>query len=834
MKKAISSIIFLLFLFALNWPTDAAAQVFWSEDFSEGIPDDWLVSDDSGQGVNWVYCASPSECLPVGSVNCSGKTIEYFYAPTSSNGFALLPSPSLSAPHLSRMVSGAIDCSGYNRVFLQFQTNIATCNEAAVDAAKLKVRVNGETHIFTPFPALTADAPQRAPLRFLVNERSFPVTIDLSEVAAGQDSVELIWEWEANNELAWLVDDILLSATHPAAPENAVYFESFPFGPNGWTSEPLAETEADSNWQWVAGGNLSNAFSVKQNDAFGPYLFMHSATAADGAMVFNADFYSTEGVAPPSAVTFYLCDLVSPPIDLSEVQQPVALRLTHLASLGNTAPAAPSTANGARFLLTYSYSTDGGENWSDPLPVNPYLTPVTSTNFERIPPHFRREYFALPSLEGEEDVRVKFTWAGDLFFWAIDDVAIVERPSVDLRTNRNFHARTPNTVTPISQLTDVPLLADVENIGAQPVENIQQTFTATTDGQTVYTDEQTINALEVDSLFENQLFPNLLPAEALQATGQYRAAYGLSGQGATQRPEDDQQHWPFAVSDTLFAKENGFTRDIAPISAFNYTYGNCFYVPNGEGWYARTLSFAVGNADQLSDADRLVNTLLYEWAGDLNGNGKADGAELEEKAINFYKFKGDEGVKQITLPVSNDGVGVALKDSTYYLAMVNYGAIQQPPLFMLVSDTIDYQATYFAHEQAGLPRPYGGMLQVGSEGGLSFETIGFGLNIVPTVRLSIGESPVLSRQERLLPAHSLQLSPNPATDEVTVTIDLPDKTVPATLRLLGQDGATLRQWTLPRLEHTHQFSVAGLPAGLYYVQLRTGNRGRTVKLVVGD
>jgi len=732
------------------------------------------------------------------------------------------------------MVSGAIDCSGYNRVFLQFQTNIATCNEAAVDAAKLKVRVNGETHIFTPFPALTADAPQRAPLRFLVNERSFPVTIDLSEVAAGQDSVELIWEWEANNELAWLVDDILLSATHPAAPENAVYFESFPFGPNGWTSEPLAETEADSNWQWVAGGNLSNAFSVKQNDAFGPYLFMHSATAADGAMVFNADFYSTEGVAPPSAVTFYLCDLVSPPIDLSEVQQPVALRLTHLASLGNTAPAAPSTANGARFLLTYSYSTDGGENWSDPSPVNPYLTPVTSTNFERIPPHFRREYFALPSLEGEEDVRVKFTWAGDLFFWAIDDVAIVERPSVDLRTNRNFHARTPNTVTPISQLTDVPLLADVENIGAQPVENIQQTFTATTDGQTVYTDEQTINALEVDSLFENQLFPNLLPAEALQATGQYRAAYGLSGQGATQRPEDDQQHWPFAVSDTLFAKENGFTRDIAPISAFNYTYGNCFYVPNGEGWYARTLSFAVGNADQLSDADRLVNTLLYEWAGDLNGNGKADGAELEEKAINFYKFKGDEGVKQITLPVSNDGVGVALKDSTYYLAMVNYGAIQQPPLFMLVSDTIDYQATYFAHEQAGLPRPYGGMLQVGSEGELSFETIGFGLNIVPTVRLSIGESPVLSRQERLLPAHSLQLSPNPATDEVTVTIDLPDKAVPATLRLLGQDGATLRQWTLPRLEHTHQFSVAGLPAGLYYVQLRTGNRGRTVKLVVGD
>ncbi|HKK78377.1 MAG TPA: T9SS type A sorting domain-containing protein, partial [Phaeodactylibacter sp.] len=503
-------------------------------------------------------------------------------------------------------------------------------------------------------------------------------------------------------------------------------------------------------------------------------------------------------------------------------------------SLGNTAPAAPSTATGARFLLSYAYSTDGGDSWSDPLPVNPYLTPVTSVNFERLPPHFRREYFALPGVEGQEEVRVKFTWAGDLFFWAIDDVAIVERPSIDLRTNRNFHARTPNTVTPISQLTDVPLLADVENIGAQPVEDIQQTFTATTDGQTVYTDEQTINALEVDSLFENQLFPNLLPAEALQATGQYRAAYGLAGQGATQRPEDDQRHWSFAVSDTLFAKEFGFTRDVTPISAFNYTYGNCFYVPNGEGWYARTMSFAVGNADQLSDADRFVNTFLYEWAGDLNGNGKADGEELEEKAFNFYKFEGDEGVQQITVPVSSDGVGIALKDSTYYLAMVSYGAIQQPPLFMLVSDTIDYQATYFAHEQAGLPRRYGGMLQVGGEGELSFETVGFGLNIVPTVRLSIGESPVLSSQERLLPASSLQVSPNPARAEVQTAIDLPADSKPAQLRLFRPNGQLLRSWPLGELQRTQAFSVATLPAGLYVLELRTAAGRRSVKLVVED
>lgn len=832
MKKATTLFIPLTLLLCLQIPI--SAQVFWAEDFAGGLPADWSASDASGQGVTWAYCESPADCLPLETLDgCNGNTIEDFFSPTADNGFVYVQSPPGSSTHLSRLETASIDCSSLEAVFLQFQTSIGSCNEATAQAARLKVAAGDQVYDFVPFPALDKNSPQRAPQRFLVGEESFTVTLDLSDIAAGQDEVRLIWEWEAANELAWLIDDIILSATQPAAPAGALYFESFAFGANGWTSEPLAETEADSNWRWVPGGNLGNAYSVKQNNAFGPSLFMHSATAADGAMVFNADFYSTEGVAAPSGSTFYLCDLVSPPIDLSSAQQPVALRLTHLASLGNTAPAAPSTATGARFLLSYAYSTDGGDSWSDPLPVNPYLTPVTSVNFERLPPHFRREYFALPGVEGQADVRVKFTWAGDLFFWAIDDVAIVERPSIDLRTNRNFHARTPNTVTPISQLADVPLLADVENIGAQPVEEVQQNFTAKTEGQTVYTDEQPIGALEVDSLFENQLFPNLLPAESLQATGQYRAAYGLAGQGATQRPDDDQQHWSFAVSDTLFAKENGFTRDVAPISAFNYAYGNCFYVPNGEGWYARTLSFAVGNAEQLSDADRFVNTFLYEWEGDLNGNGSADGDELTEVAFNFYKFEGNEGVQQITVPVSSDGVGIALKDSTYYLAMVNYGAIQQPPLFMLVSDTIDYQATYFAHEQAGLPKRYGGMLQVGGEGELSFETVGFGLNIVPTVRLSIGESAILSNRNRLLPAHSVQLSPNPATDEVTATIDLPGNAAPATLRLLGQDGATLREWAVPRLEHSHQFSVAGLPAGLYYVQLRAGKRGRTVKLVVG-
>jgi hypothetical protein len=825
-----------LFL-SLLLPCFMDAQAFWSEDFSNGLPDSWSTEDASGQSVDWVHCANSADCLPVEPATfCNRAAISNFYAPSAENGFMMLRSINVSEPHISRLTSAEIDCSAQDQVFVQFQTSIGSCNDPAATAARLIVVADGQSTIYYPFPALTDNSPQRAPLRYLAGQRSYTATFDISEAAAGQADVQLIWEWEARNESAWLVDDVILSNTNPAAPDRTVYFEPFSFGSNGWTSVPLEDSELDSNWHWVPGGDVSSALSVIQNGTFPPQSFIHSATASDGAMAFNADFYTTQGddFAPPIN---YLCELVSPVIDLSETQQPLALQLTHLASLSNIAPGAPSTEEGFRFILSYAYSTDGGQSWSEPYPVSPYLTSVTGANFRRLPPHLRTEYLPLYNAEGSDNFRLKFTWAGDYFYWVIDDVAIVERPVVDLRTNRNFYARTPNAITPISQLTDVPLLADVENIGATEVANAQQTFAVKDNngGATLYESEQAITDLEVDSLFENQLFPQLLPAATFQNTGDYTATYGLAGLGNVERPEDNQQSWPIQLSDTLFAKENGFTRDVAPIGGTDYRYGNCFYVPNGEGYFARTISFRAYDTDRIVEANpnAFVALFLYEWDGDTNQNGLADAEELEEVAFNFHQFTGNEGLQPIVNPVNMDNVGVPLKDDTYYLAIVQYSELNGPPMFMLVSDTIDYQATYLAHEEAGLRPRYGAMLQVGTGQTFSFDPIGFGLNIVPTVRLSIGTSPILNDRQQLLPEQSLSVSPNPAVDEVQVHIDLPADYQPRQLRLYSLQGQMLKNWALSDLDTVHSFSVADLPAGIYVVQLSTGSGSRSVKLVVG-
>jgi len=835
MKKTVFTCLCRIIAGILLFPSWLSAQTFWSEDFSNGIPSDWAKADASGQEVLWASCSSPADCLPIGP-------LQDFFAPSAGNGFALLHSSeagTLPTPHRSRLETAAIDCSGKSQVFLQFQTSIATVNEAGAQTAQLHIIADGETTAFQAFPSLTENEPQRAPLRELSPQRSYAVTLDITEAAAGFADVRIAWEWHANAEQAWLVDDVLLSTAPPAAPENALFYESFSFGPNGWTSRSTLGSDVDSNWVWAPGGNVSNAYSLGLSQAIGSYAFLHSETAADGGMVFNADFYSTGGTAPPppGPPTFYVCELISPEIDLSATPARVALQLSYLAWLGNTAPAAPETESGARFSLSCAYSTDGGENWSDPIPVNPFLTPITSANLDLFPPFSGSAYLPLPGIQDSESFRIKFTWAADFYFWAIDDVAIVERPVADLRTNRNFFARAPNAITPSSQLTDIPLMADVENIGAEPVEEAWQQFSAQRlpEGATVYEDSLLIESLAPDALFENQVFADYLPAAAVNTKGEYSGRYGLSSVPSDAKRSDNQLEWRFEVSDTLLAKERGFTRDITPFGFKNYAFGNCYYLPAGEGYYARTLSFAVSNADDL--AQRTLSILLYEWEGDVNNNQVADQEELQEIAFNGYTFTGEEGLKPITVPVSFENEGVPLRDGRYYLAVVSYinGDIAAaPPMFMMVNDQVDYLATNVAHQLAGLPLQYGAVLNVDPLNSIRFETVGFGYNIVPQVRLSIGTSPILQEQTTNLPRRYLSLAPNPADESVMLRWALPANTAAQTIRLLNLQGKVMRQRTASAQFHRGEqlLETAQLPEGCYIVRLQTNVGWVNRKLLV--
>jgi hypothetical protein len=225
--------------------------------------------------------------------------------------------------------------------------------------------------------------------------------------------------------------------------------------------------------------------------------------------------------------------------------------------------------------------------------------------------------------------------------------------------------------------------------------------------------------------------------------------------------------------------------------------------------------------------------VLHEWAGDLNENNTADPEELEEIAVNFYPFEGTEGLNMITLPVSFEGLGVPLKDSTYYIMSVRYNDPTPPLLFMLASDTIDYTATIAAHKSSsGLVPQYASALDVGNDG--AFDLLGFGYDIVPVVRLHIGESPILtSGMELAETTPGFEISPNPANDFFRIELkgDFIAKDSPV-LVLDGSGKTVLDAEIKDSMNKSFTFAIQNLPAGWYTVRLETIEGVLTKPLVV--
>jgi len=824
----------LSFAFVLWICPQASAQVFLEEEFAGGaLPAGWASQDPSGNGVNWQGCPGPGGC----GLQGLPPVLANFRSSSAANGFAVLNSDAAgnlpNAGHISRLTSPPINCSEREQVFLQFQTAIGTFNRNAADNAILRVISDTGNKVHHPFSMLEKDlAIQLAPVEELSRGKAYYVTLDISEIAAGRPEVYLQWEWRGNYEFAWLIDDVLLSTENPARPENAVYFESFGNGGNGWASNPVFSV--DSLWKWAPGGDAGMGFAltIPGRDAF-----IHSLSASDGAMVFDADSYNTQGMPPGQGFEneFFVCELISPVIDLSEVGQPLALQFTQLGWLGNLANGAPQTQEGARFITSFAYSTNGGANWSDPVNVNPYQTPATSINIRDLAPFNNNAYFALPEVEGSSAFRIKFTWAADFFFWALDDIALVERAGRDMKANRNFFAVMPNAITPKSQLREETLLCDVVNVGQETCEEVrlEAVIRKKDTGNRVYADTLLYGDIPVDSLVENIFFNRKLEPEALMETGEYEAFYAVGHNQPDGRPQDDTVRWRFLVSDNTFAKEFGPTRDIAPSENRSYTYGNVFYVPKGEGFYACRMSFGVANAAQLANLGEVVTIFLYEWDGDINSDGMANPQEYRTRAFNSHTFTSTDGTGLITIPISVQDEGVPLLDDTYYLLVVQYApAVPLLNCFMQASDTIDYQASWFVNDSLGRQQ-YASVLDVGNTG--TFSTIGFGYNIVPVVRMHIGVDAgcTISMANEPPKPETLFIAPNPANEWAGLNLDRQKAYSNAWVTISGLSGKIVKKEYLGDvIGRPPQLDVSQLPPGMYMVRFQSGEFAAAGMLVI--
>ena len=574
--------------------------------------------------------------------------------------------------------------------------------------------------------------------------------------------------------------------------------------PAGWMSvKRLGNNHPAANWRRTTTGPQGD-FATES---------LNSTTEAGGWMIFDSD----DSCNHPQGQDVWL---ISPPIDAADKEVVWLIFETYYRSfndrpairIGSDVGNLDSWANLEVFPGIFATQFGGAIEGDQGL--NPQVIYMDLTEFMAGQPNARIAFQFLST----DDTNNGGNVTGCAYNWQIDDVHLTDydpRPDSDIRVNA-FFGVAPNAITPFSQIEPIGFLADIRNSGktVQPATTLMVTI-ENSGGEVVFQDSLLFGPIAPDSTVQNIFFQSEYTPPPVSE--RYTATYFARTTIADEVPANNSRSFVFEISDTLFAKQLGANEVITASGSNDFTFGNVFYVPNGSNLYARYLSFGIANASQL--AGKTVNTYLYRWNGDENNDFLANPNEYGGGPVgaNVYTFTGSEGNNLITVPVDFEGGGVALEGNAHYIAAVQYQTNTQQELFMLVSTEYDYHATYFYTDSMMQPR-YAAVIDVGNTGSLDWT--GFGLDLVPVVRLSVG--PLTATADRILPEGAAKIFPNPVADQATLLLDLAQKSDQVLLQLYDSKGASLWQRQLRKVQQESiPIRFGGLDPGVYWLRIRT-------------
>lgn len=594
-------------------------------------------------------------------------------------------------------------------------------------------------------------------------------------------------------------------------------FYSEDFGgsfPTDWTrTEVVGNGQPSANWIYTTTG------------AAGPFATadIASTTAANGWMIFDSDLNCND----PEGQDAWL---ISPPINTLGKEDVWLKFQTFFRSFNDR----PQVRVGSDMGNLESWATIevfpgiSVNEFGGSVDGNPSLNPqIIQLNLSEWAANQSAVRFAFQFLSSA-DTQNGGNLTGCGYNWQIDDVELTDidpRPANDMRVN-GFFAVAPNAATPANQLEPFGFIADIANIGSQTQNNVKLVMSITNSGGTeVFRDSLIYGSVASDSTAENVFFEELfLPGTTPDV---YTATYSLSLNGVTDTdPSNNLQSFDFLVTDTLFAKELGATTSVAPASDNSFSYGNVFFVPNA-GQSARHITFGVANPEDLGG--RSVTTFLYKWDGTTPNGRDVEAGSYEIAAVNSYFFTGNEGTDLITIPVDIDGNDIPLDANSYYIAMVQYSADDDVNCFLLGADNYDYSAMNFISDSLDAPR-YGAILDVSNTGTL--DLLGFGLDLVPVVRLSTTGGTVATIEPQL-PDNAVRVFPNPVKDVATLEFNLENNAENVNVKVVDMASRTLQNYSYEHLRNERvQLNVKDLANGTYFVRVRTDFGVRTLKLSV--
>ncbi len=758
MVTKITLFIFLVFHFfqiQANIPVP-----FWSEDFSTGqLPSGWVIEHTGPDAVPWQHCSDFNLCPPITFSDNGILPNRRFQSLSMSNGFAYIQpfgTGSSTAAHSSYLTAKAIDCSNKPEVFLSFNTFIiATSSSPEWDAVvEVKQGEFGTWTAFTVFPNLNTDSVETDAEQRIRSYNGQYICLDISSLAAGQEDVFIRWRWDwvGDNEYFWMIDDVNLHDENPLN-ERAVWGDEpgegdFSGGLNGWT---VPQTTG-CLWQWDATGLIDFPDLNSRADAYSC-----SCSIYDGLAVIN----------PTCTQANTYTELVSPIIDLSGYtgNKRLGLIFNQSGAIGN------GFLNNLP-VTSVMVSVDGGDTFVDTSFLN--LTEPFSK------PFCNQKLIVLPDeTSGSDQLLIKFVFAGNTFFWAIDDVRIVELFDYDLKISSDYFSVAPNYSSPSKVRDSIGFAAEVQNVGNLAHQNSKLLLSVRRDDthEVVFADTLLLGEIEPgdtisDAYFPTKFFP---PSDTMS----YTALYEVIGDFTDEDFSNNIGEFQFEIGGQVFSKQKdsdaidgGFT---PAGNNLRYEIGNCFFIPPGSGAKATGLKFAMANASQLAPTATTLRANLYKWktAGsfaDQNGDLLANDSEYEKVGTGLYVVD-DETLRLRDVVDVPFNEGVNLEDSAYYFVTIEYFAPatlpngQGIPFFISASEAINYTSMFDQTVLEGKPQ-YVSMLRAGAS--TDFQVNPWGLLRIPYVQMVLDD--ITSANEVRPNELPFSLYPNPTSGQLTVLL----------------------------------------------------------------
>ncbi|MFZ1686522.1 MAG: T9SS type A sorting domain-containing protein [Flavobacteriales bacterium] len=562
---------------------------------------------------------------------------------------------------------------------------------------------------------------------------------------------------------------------HDPSDRAVIWQEDFGAGfPAGWT---LQDASGICPWRYSFHG--SAGFYAGIGDS------IVSTTSSNGFLINDPDSANDANYGQPSGTTYqYLSTYVmTSAIDLTG-HPDVKLEFTQYFRYNN----APT--------LDVMVSNDG-TNWTTWDVKGTVQANTASAN--NMPVSIN-----ISAVAGDQaTVYVKIGWSARVYFWMIDDIAIIDAQQHDLRLNESMYDEwffdtavdfgdLQFSVYPASQVRPLTFKGHVSNEGAQDENNTALTVTVTDGGGNVeYTASSagvTIASGDRDSLYVAAWTPGT-------AADDHTVAFVVASDSTDQVPGDNVDTLSFAVSQYSFARDRGSLTGRDDNGGEAYELGNWFNMVN-DGDMLTAVDVAI-------DDDTPEGILVYGTLYDVDRN------------VIAITEDGEVGSGDLNAPGGN-----TFKSLVF-----------DPPVELVAGDYLVTVGHYGGSDNlwtgtSGVSLPQTSLIYD------SPTATWFYVTTTPMVRMNF--DPAVGVHETATTNDGLAVYPSPASDAARLTFSLQNA---SDVQVILHDAAgrvVARQdegKLAPGLQLI-DISTAQLPNGLYACTLLTAEGQRTVRLQV--